>query len=76
LELDPSQLQLGTIKADKSGSTILAKTKDGEVVRIDPSWLRALVDRDYAVALEKAFVALRGPLNKLATIPQRKKRTA
>ncbi len=67
LDIDVSNLQLGTITVGAQGAGLEAKTKLGDEVVIDGASLRAAVDPDFASDLEKAFLEVRGPLANIQT---------
>lgn len=72
LELDMGDMKPATIKASTSGAFMEVRSKRNEKVKIDASSLRAAVDPVYNAELEKAFLAIRGPLEDLiATAPER-----
>ena len=56
--LDMSNMKLTSIKASASGKSINVISKWGDKVQLDSSSLRALVDPDYAAAIEKRLDAL------------------
>ena len=58
LRLDMSNMKLTSIKASASGHVIDVKSKWGDDVQLDTSSLRALVDPDYAAAVEIKLDAL------------------
>lgn len=53
LELDMKDMDLTSIKASRSGKFIAVKSKSGDRVQLDSSWLRALVDGRYAAEMEQ-----------------------
>lgn len=65
LELDPTNLDTASIKAGKLGMSLEAKTRRGEKVSLDASWLRAAVDSAFDSKLQEELLAIRGPLNNL-----------
>jgi len=58
LGLDMSNMKLTSIKASASGKSIEVSSKWGDRVQLDTSSLRALIDPDYAAAIEKRLDAL------------------
>jgi hypothetical protein len=65
LEIDPTHLKLSSVRVAPSGTAIEVQSKSGEQLFIDSAVLRALVDPKYAEETEKAFLALRGPVDEL-----------
>lgn len=53
-----SNMKLTSIKASTSGNSIDVKSKWEDDVQLDSSSLRALIDPDYAAAIEKKLDAL------------------
>jgi hypothetical protein len=75
LELDMTSMKLKTIKASVSGDCMEVTSAGNKLVQIDSSALRATVDPAYKDKLDKALVALRGPLEDLiVTAPKSQKR--
>ena len=59
LEMPIDRLSWATVEASKDGTTIVVKAKKGEVIPIDASSLRYLVDSEYAKGIDNALESLR-----------------
>lgn len=76
LELDMVNMNAATITASASENSMEVRSRWNELVEIDASSLRAMVDPAYKAELDKAFIALRGPLEELiVTAPRRQQQT-
>jgi hypothetical protein len=67
LGLNMTNMKPASIKVAASGTCLKIRSRWGANVEIDAFSLRAMIDREYAGELEKAFVALRGPIKDLKT---------
>jgi hypothetical protein len=76
LELDMTGMKLKTIKASASGDCMEVTSKGNKLVQIDSSALRATVDPVYKDELDRALVALRGPLETLLVTVSGRQQTA
>jgi hypothetical protein len=61
LGLDPADLDLGTVRANDTGTAIEVLAHDGESVFVDASVVRAEIDPEYAAHLEQAIAHLSLP---------------
>jgi len=58
LDLDMANMKLSTIRASCSGNSIEVKSKSGEAVQLDSSWLRSLINPEYAAEIERTLDSL------------------
>jgi len=75
LEFDSTYLAMDSMEVAKQGTAIRVKIKDGEVVYLDATWLRAAVDPTFNERFERSLIALRGPIDDMkVTVPGKTQR--